>query len=57
MKMLDADMEDFQTELRETGEYDFLGARKVTKERKGISLSMCVYMYIYVVYIYICWCI
>jgi hypothetical protein len=29
LKMLQADMEEFQTELRETGEYDFLGARKV----------------------------
>jgi len=29
MRMLKVDMDNFQTELRETGEYDFLGARKV----------------------------
>ncbi|TFJ80402.1 hypothetical protein NSK_008143 [Nannochloropsis salina CCMP1776] len=28
MRMLKVDMDNFQTELRETGEYDFLGARK-----------------------------
>ena len=30
LRMLKVDMDHFQTELRETGEYDFLGARKVS---------------------------